>query len=223
MSVIDRLNRPWLHGFSCPTEEAMCAWRITLESLKESPRRFELQADPEWWQAARLELREPTAKVRSALRLEIDGHRIGRRLLFRGDLTGSLDLQCSRCLERYPENVEEPFQMLLEPASESPKAGDAGIELDPEDPEVGRYTGDELDFGPAVLEILALVWPMQPRCGETCLGLCSKCGTNRNLEACSCEEPSLRRPFADLKGLLERAREPDPAGDDPAGDDPGED
>ena len=78
--------------------------------------------------------------------------------------------------------------------------------LDPEDPEVGRYAGDELDFGAAVLEILTLAWPMQPRCRESCRGLCPNCGTNWNVEPCGCVETSVSRPFAGLKGLLERAR-----------------
>jgi uncharacterized protein len=187
----------------------MSAWVVPIEQVKETPRRFELEADAAWWEDAHEGLKEPTARMHRAFRLEVDGHRLGRRLLFRGDLRGSVDLACSRCLETYEEAFDESFQLLLEPAPDAASLPEAGIELDPDDPEVGRYAGDELDFGPAVLEILALAWPMQPRCGEGCRGLCPTCGTNWNVEPCSCVEASVSRPFAGLKSLLEQARRRD--------------
>jgi uncharacterized protein len=187
----------------------MSAWVVAVEQVKPTPRRFELEADERWWQDAHAGLTEPVARMKRPFRLELDGHRLGRRLLFRGDLLGSVDLTCSRCLEIYEEAFQESFQLLLEPAPDAAEIAESGIELDPEDPEVGRYAGDELDFGPAVLEILALAWPMQPRCRESCRGLCSSCGTNWNLEPCGCVEASVSRPFAGLKSLLEQARRRD--------------
>jgi uncharacterized protein len=180
----------------------MAAWVVPVEQVLETPHRFELEADAGWWEVAREDLKEPQALMSRAFRLEVDGHRLGRRLLFRG----SVDLACSRCLERYEEAFQERFQLLLEPAPAGAALPESGIELDPEDPEMGRYAGDELDFGPAVLEVLVLAWPMQPRCSESCRGLCSSCGANWNVEPCSCVEPSVSRPFADLKRLLERAK-----------------
>jgi len=184
----------------------MCAWVVPVEQVKEKPRRFELEADSEWWEEVREDLKEPEAQMRRPFRLEVDGHRLGRRLLFRGELAGSIDLACSRCLDTYEESFLESFQLLLEPAPDAESVGEEGIELDPEDPELGRYAGDELDFGAAVLEILALAWPMQPRCRESCRGLCPNCGRNWNAEPCGCGDSSVSRPFAGLKGLLERAR-----------------
>ena len=72
--------------------------------------------------------------------------------------------------------------------------------------ELGRWAGEELDFGPAVLEILALAWPMQPRCQDSCRGLCPGCGTNLNAEQCGCESAAGTRPFAGLRDLIDRAR-----------------
>jgi uncharacterized protein len=184
----------------------MGAWLVPVEQVKETPRGFELEADSEWWQAVCEDLTEPGVRMHRPFRLEFQGHRLGRRLLFRGALRGSVDLSCSRCLDTYEETFDESFQLLLEPAPDAASVPESGIELDPDDPEVGRYGGDELDFGAAVLEILALAWPMQPRCRESCRGLCSSCGTNWNVEPCGCIEPSVSRPFAGLKGLLERAR-----------------
>jgi uncharacterized protein len=187
----------------------MSAWAIELKTVQETPRRYSLAAELEWWETVRAGLGEPEARMLEPLQLEIDGHRLGRRLLFRGQLAGSLALPCSRCLDAYEQKIEEPFELLLEPASDGSETIAGGIELDSDDPEIGRYAGEELDFGPAVLEMLALAWPMQPLCEETCRGLCASCGTNRNLESCSCEAPSVTRPFAGLRGLLEQARRRD--------------
>ena len=86
---------------------------------------------------------------------------------------------------------------------------DIGIDrvgIDYEDIEIGQYSGDALDFGPLILEIVSLAWPMQPRCSETCRGVCPVCGRNRNEEACNCESGEASRPFAGLDQLLEKSR-----------------
>ena len=181
-------------------------WGLAVREIEETPQRFSLEADPAWWAAARKGLHESAAGMHRPFRLDFDAHRLGRRLLLRGSLAGSADLVCSRCLVRYEEAFDEGFQLLLEPAPASAELPESGIELDPDDAEIGRYDGDRLDFGAAVLEILALAWPMQPRCADSCRGLCSSCGTNRNVEECSCVEPAVSRPFAGLGPLLQRAR-----------------
>ncbi len=71
---------------------------------------------------------------------------------------------------------------------------------------LGRYAGDRLDFQPVVLEMLSLVWPMQPRCTEECRGLCPVCGSNLNTDTCSCETRASNRPLAQLGKLLQARR-----------------
>jgi uncharacterized protein len=40
-------------------------------------------------------------------------------------------------------------------------------------------------------------------CRAECRGLCPRCGINRNLGECSCQEPTSDPRFAALKALLE--------------------
>jgi uncharacterized protein len=131
---------------------------------------------------------------------------MGARLLFRGEARGSVALACGRCAEPYAHEFREPIELLLEPARGPDEVGEGGIRLDPDEPGLGRYWGEELDFTPVLVEILVLEWPMQPRCSETCRGLCSVCGTNRNLTACSCEAEGRTRPLAALGQLLEESK-----------------
>lgn len=178
---------------------------IPIASVSDSPRAFHLEADSEWWDRARLHLRELESPLLRAFELAVDGYRIGARLLFQGEITGEVELSCSRCLEGFPFAVREPLRLLLEPAPPRAELPN-GIELDPEDPEVGRYAGDELDFDALVMEILTLVWPMQPHCREDCKGLCPGCGANLNREQCRCTDAPVRRPFEALREMIERSK-----------------
>lgn len=184
----------------------MGAFSIQLESVKESPEHFLLLSGPDWWEGAREEFQEPSAELREPFALDLEGYRIGARLLFRGRVSGALQLLCGRCAEPYTHAFDERLELLLEPADSVRPTPEAGIELDPEDSGVGRYAGDTLDFEPVLRDILALAWPMQPLCNESCRGLCSICGTNRNVASCSCEGTESPRSFAALGHRLEPSR-----------------
>ena len=184
----------------------MTCLSIPVAKLGDSPRRFLLECDAGWWDRAREALRELEIGLRTPFELDLSGHRLGARLLFQGELRGAVELSCGRCLEPFAFPVRERVQILLEPLPPHLPALEGGIELDPEDLELGRWSGDELDFEGLVSEILALVWPMQPRCREDCEGLCPACGANRNREKCGCVAPGTSHPLRGLRELLERAK-----------------
>ncbi len=175
---------------------------IQLESVKESPRRFRLESDAGWWEQVRETLRESQVGLLTPFALELSGYRVGARLLFRGEASGAVELHCGRCAEPYTHQFREPIELLLEPSRKHSAVPQPGIELDADDPGLGVYSGDELDFEPVLSDILALAWPMQPRCVEGCRGLCPVCGTNRNLSACACDASEGSRPLAALGHLL---------------------
>lgn len=185
----------------------MSSLLIELASVQESPRRFLLQCDAASWEHACESLRETDVPMARPFTIDLQGHRIGARLLFRGRLEGGVELQCGRCLEAYAHGFDEPVELLLEPAPVGQEPPPGGILLDAEDLELGTYVGDELDFEPLLLEILALNWPMQPRCDESCRGLCPGCGGNRNRDECGCPPPPGLRPFEGLAKMLAASRE----------------
>ncbi len=183
---------------------------IQLLEVGESPRRFRLETDAAWWLENRGLFRDPESELAEPFVLDLEGYRLGRRLFFRGDVRGRVELRCGRCVEPYCHELADRLELLLEPLAnpealpEGPPEG--GIELDPEDLEIARYAGDELDFGVVLREILLFNWPMQPRCAESCLGLCPSCGANRNQEPCQCESAARSRPFAALGELFAQAK-----------------
>ena len=183
---------------------------IPVPEVSESPKRFSLSTDDRWWAENRAVFPDPETSLARPFTLELDGYCLGRRMFFRGPVEGTLELPCGRCLEPYAHPFSDRVELLLEPITnhedlaEGPPEG--GIALDPEDLEIGRYAGDELDFGVVLREILLFNWPMQPRCAEDCQGLCSSCGANRNRETCRCSDDGKLRPFAALGELLGRRR-----------------
>lgn len=185
----------------------MDALSVLLSSVTAQPAPCRLQSDDAWWSEASEILGEPGAVVVRAFSLELTARRVGRRLLFHGEILGAVEVPCGRCAEPYRHEFREPLELLLEPAPDGEAAPPGGIVLDPEDPALGRYAGDELDFGPVLVEILSLSWPMQPRCSESCLGLCPGCGRNLNSEGCGCETGGEERPFAGLEELLKQSRQ----------------
>ncbi|MEE8314216.1 MAG: DUF177 domain-containing protein [Myxococcota bacterium] len=175
---------------------------IRVESVRDTPGRFLLETSQAWWERVRKIFQVPSAPASEPFRVDMEGYRLGERLLFRGDLVGCVELSCSRCVESYPHRFHERLELLLEPVRDPSVVPDGGIELDAQDLELGRYAGDELNFEPVVLEILALMWPMQPLCREDCAGLCQICGQNLNRERCACRPEPVDRPFAGLAKLL---------------------
>ena len=163
---------------------------IRVESVEEAPRRILLETSQDWWVRVRDFFQEPSARAPTPFRVDVEAYRLGERLLFRGGLAGTVELACSRCAEPYASSIPQ-----------------AGIELDAQDLGLGRYAGDELNFEPVVLEILALVWPMQPLCRDECAGLCQACGRNLNTQTCACRAEPVNRPFAALARLLGSKRE----------------
>lgn len=179
---------------------------LSVPSIEETPRRFHLEAGPEWWEQTSQPPEPRPERVLEPLALDIEAYRIGLRLLVRGELSGAVELACGRCAEGYRHAIREPVTLLLEPLPATAEVPEGGLELDAEDMSLGRYGGEELDFGPVLLEALLTGWPMQPRCSETCKGLCPSCGANLNVGRCSCEGTSMSRPFEGLGELLSGAR-----------------
>jgi len=179
---------------------------IPVLGIHETPRRVQLRADQAWWNQNARGAEAESERLLEPFVLELDTYSVGRRLLFRGEVIGRVELQCGRCMEPYEYRLREPVSLLLEPLPTGSDVPEGGIELDPEDLELGRYAGEELDFGPVLLETLLTSWPMQPRCSEGCRGLCPVCGANRNRAPCACEAREGNRPFEVLGELLGQGR-----------------
>ena len=182
--------------------------KILLDRLSESPTHHRFDAEPAWWRQAQATLPELEEASPKSFRFEVAAHRMGSDVYLQGTVRGELALGCSRCLARYCQPLREPFRLLLEPAGDrvpaDPEAAAAlvrdGLCL-VDELETGWFRGREIDLGAFFLEWITLAVPVQPLCRDDCRGLCPRCGVDRNVESCGCEEVSPSSPFAVLHGL----------------------
>ncbi|HJU04699.1 MAG TPA: DUF177 domain-containing protein [Nitrospiraceae bacterium] len=164
-----------------------------------------------------LGLTSEEAHVIGELSVSLNVFMAGRRIEVSGTLTGTFRRQCVRCLKEYEDTLNIPITAEYEcdpsvkrhgkPVGHDPRKTH-GQEAEAEevaDEEVYPCAGDRLDLSEMLREHIILSVPMQPLCGESCLGLCPTCGQDRNETACGCAEPSRTNPFAVLRELQKKA------------------
>ena len=105
---------------------------------------------------------------------------MGDDYLLRAKLQGDIETTCARCLEPAQVAVNVPLAVTFV-STEANKTGDD------EDPDVIAFLGNEIDVGDEIRDEILLACPINPLCKESCRGLCTVCGGNRNLTACACK------------------------------------
>lgn len=122
----------------------------------------------------------------------------GRLLQVRGKIVGTVNLQCSRCLDSFDYNIKTSFEESYCHENDVAVIKEEGIEEE----ECNIFKGEKIDFIEDVKECLALSIPMKPVCKEECKGICPQCGQNLNLKKCDCIQESIDHRFEVLKKLL---------------------
>jgi uncharacterized protein len=130
-------------------------------------------------------------------------------ILVTGPLSGPLTLTCARCLKEFDGRVDVEVQELYSRATDRtegagrPDSAAGDYALTPE---------GSLDLEPLVRDSVMLALPFSPLCRPDCLGLCERCGGDRNLGECSCVEEPVDARWAALDSLFADS----PEGGDPS-------
>ena len=115
------------------------------------------------------------------------------------DIATKVSVDCRRCISPFAVDVTTRLELLFAIGSESLEQ----IEADER-----YYDGETLDISEDVRQGVILEMPVWHLCSEMCKGLCSHCGAELNLGACSCEVPDESpvpdsNPFSVLSKMLE--------------------
>ncbi len=183
--------------------------KLPVDRLESTPTPYDFEASSAWWQEQVIDGRKLDYAVEGPFRFASEAYKSGEDVFLAGSFRGAISVECARCLRRYRHALSERFRLVLEPAGErQPADPEAVAALERggmclgDDLELGWYRGSEVDLDAYFTELISLALPLQPLCNEECKGLCSRCGVDRNLEDCGCEEelkpPS---PFAVLAAL----------------------
>jgi len=116
---------------------------------------------------------EAPAKIKK-LRIYLSFSVLSKEILVQGELVGTIETQCSRCLKTFDKKFAEEFTQLYP-------------------------TKDEIiDIMYLTKQTLALLSGIQELCSKDCKGLCVFCGCNKNEVKCDCKPP-VTSQFACLK------------------------
>jgi uncharacterized protein len=132
-------------------------------------------------------LRSELVAVSAPVRVDVLLESVVDGIYVTGLVTGLQEVSCSRCLisstQRFRVEVGELFAREADEEADEYHLG-----------------GEELDLDPMIRDAILLEIPFSPLCRPDCLGLCERCGEDRNLGECSC--PPLADPrWAPLLGL----------------------
>ena len=108
-------------------------------------------------------------------------------ILASGPLSGEMAFRCARCLKPSRQSFRLEVTELFSPA-----AGEEDDEYPLRD--------ETIDLEPMIRDSVVLAMPFSPLCRSDCLGLCERCGGDRNLGECSCG-PQVDPRWAPLAGL----------------------
>ncbi len=103
-----------------------------------------------------------------------------------------LELNCSRCLNpfNYPINKSFSFRVSEESLNEQ------------SDLDIVEFGDGIIDVEPLIMEAVLFEIPLIPLCKPDCLGICIRCGVNKNEKQCSCLDKEIDPRWENLKQLL---------------------
>ncbi|MGB7068358.1 MAG: DUF177 domain-containing protein [Pyrinomonadaceae bacterium] len=131
------------------------------------------------------------------IRGEVEGQVVGAKIA--GTVSGSSTVFCTRCLQPVKRALEIDFNADFVRSDDDLMSDEK--ELDAGDMESSLLDEDSIDLCAFAREQILLDLPAQLFCNDDCKGLCPKCGVNRNLVDCKCEETELDPRWAALRNL----------------------
>ena len=108
-----------------------------------------------------------------------------------GTLEGSLALRCARCLKGFERGFSLRLSEVFVPF---PHEDSDEYPLDPE----GFLDPDQM-----LRDVVGVELPFAPVCRPTCLGLCSRCGGDLNVDGCTCTDAEIDPRWDGLDALLD--------------------
>ena len=131
-------------------------------------------------------------EIRAIEKVSVEGVAISENdvIVINASIKTKLKLNCSRCLDTFIY----PIDIDIEERFTNNK------ELDSE--EIMFVDGDTLDITEITENSIISTLPIKRLCKEDCKGLCSQCGTNKNVKECQCDDFDVDIRLAKLRELF---------------------
>jgi uncharacterized protein len=178
-----------------------------ISELEKEPIQFDLQLKPgsiDFGEEAEQEGLLATSGRAEVIQEHRGPKEIVADIRLRGRYAGKFQVPCARCIEPVEIPLAGDFDLIFRPLGVDAGAPERSITA-PET-EIGYYQGDSLLLEDVLREQVLLSLPVRTLCKPDCKGLCPRCGKNRNLEACSCDEGPTDPRWEALSGLRSRIK-----------------
>lgn len=149
--------------------------------------------------AADVDLDLANARIASDVKVQGEIAKAAASTILKGRLSGTLEIDCDRCLE--PQKRPVDIELDLEFVPERAFGADDNLELQPSEMNIDALADEHIDTAEIAREQILLEMPQQFFCREDCQGLCQKCGTNLNETDCGCSDTEIDPRWAALKNL----------------------
>lgn len=169
--------------------------KLNLAAFVEAARDCTLEARPE-----EIDLVPPPGydvRFLDAVKAELKVHRVGEEFFVHGEAGTPGRFTCVRCLTEFVRDVTCGLDVVIHRVTSPQTTGldqDSYIEV--------PLGTSEYDLTTQVREGLILAVPDTPHCREECLGLCSRCGVNKNEETCTCSDSDTDSRWDALKQFV---------------------
>lgn len=139
----------------------------------------------------RIQFNKEIIPVQEGIYLELELKKISsKEVLLDGLVRTHLIMKCDRC--------NDPVKYLLE----ADFSKEVTVDQLTQDHEEDFIEGYNLDLEKLALNEIYLNFPMKMLCKEDCKSICTKCGTNLNVNNCQCESDNIDPRLAGLKDLF---------------------
>jgi uncharacterized protein len=178
-----------------------------VSELEREPVEFDLQLPPgavDFGEEA-----EQAGPLATAGRAEvIHEHRGPKEIVadirLKGQFSGTFSVPCARCVEPVEIPLAAEFDLIFRPVGADSEAPERSITA-PET-EIGYYQEDSLALEDVLREQVLLSLPVRTLCKPDCMGLCPRCGANRNSQPCQCDVGPSDPRWEALAGLRGRIK-----------------
>jgi len=167
---------------------------VDLTKLEAAPIEFDLFVEPN-----EIDMESDFSNTAGKIRFNgrLTGHALW--LTIDGEISGNVELGCGRCLGAVGQELDFSFETAFVRTDDYTE--EVETELDIKALEVSIFEGDKIDLIEVAQEQISLSLPSQVYCKDDCKGLCPKCGANRNLIDCKCEEAEVDSRWSALSKL----------------------
>lgn len=116
------------------------------------------------------------------------------------NLTVQVSQDCSRCLTGFNRTLKLELDEEYFPEVDVK----SGRRWQTPDDWEGLYIGADhiLDLGEATRQSALAALPLKPLCQPDCIGICDRCGADRNINACGCYTTNSDPRWAPLRALI---------------------